>query len=202
MIQMPHRNVTRFFIPLIDVLILLFCIFLLMDFNSKAEVGEQSEIVEEKTESLEQLESDLRKRTKELQEFEELRPKLTELKQLLEENQRLRNANQQSLQQRSFFKIIDISRKDGTISFYDETRQLDPVIPLPNEKAAQVLIERHQADAKQAKRPDVYYYFMRARPSEEDQKQGRLGSGFPTIGQINRYKKWFAGVANNLGEYH
>ena len=30
MIQMPRRSVTRFFIPLIDVLILLFCIFLLM----------------------------------------------------------------------------------------------------------------------------------------------------------------------------
>jgi hypothetical protein len=30
MIQMPRRSVTRFFIPLIDVLILLFCIYLLM----------------------------------------------------------------------------------------------------------------------------------------------------------------------------
>jgi hypothetical protein len=30
MIEMPHRSVTRFFIPLIDVLTLLFCIYLLM----------------------------------------------------------------------------------------------------------------------------------------------------------------------------
>ncbi|HEV3119748.1 MAG TPA: hypothetical protein VGY58_22000, partial [Gemmataceae bacterium] len=30
MIQLPRRSVTRFFIPLIDVLTLLFCIFLLM----------------------------------------------------------------------------------------------------------------------------------------------------------------------------
>ena len=30
MIRLPRRSVTRFFIPLIDVLILLFCIFLLM----------------------------------------------------------------------------------------------------------------------------------------------------------------------------
>ena len=30
MIQMPQRSVTRFFIPLIDVLTLLFCIYLLM----------------------------------------------------------------------------------------------------------------------------------------------------------------------------
>ena len=34
MISPPRRSVTRFFIPLIDVLILLFCIFLLMPFVS------------------------------------------------------------------------------------------------------------------------------------------------------------------------
>lgn len=34
MIQLPRRTVTRFFIPLIDVLILLFCIFLLLPFVS------------------------------------------------------------------------------------------------------------------------------------------------------------------------
>src|SRR5262249_55125131 len=33
-ITLPRRSVTRFFIPLIDVLILLFCIFLLMPFVS------------------------------------------------------------------------------------------------------------------------------------------------------------------------
>ena len=32
MIERPKRSVTRFFVPLIDVLILLFCIFLLMPF--------------------------------------------------------------------------------------------------------------------------------------------------------------------------
>jgi hypothetical protein len=33
-IQLPERSVTRFFVPLIDVLILLFCIFLLLPFVS------------------------------------------------------------------------------------------------------------------------------------------------------------------------
>lgn len=37
MIVSPKRSVTRFFIPLIDVLILLFCIFLLMPFVSSPE---------------------------------------------------------------------------------------------------------------------------------------------------------------------
>lgn len=35
MISLPKRSVTRFFVPLIDVLILLFCIFLLMPFVSR-----------------------------------------------------------------------------------------------------------------------------------------------------------------------
>ena len=35
MIQLPKRSVTRFFIPMIDVLILLFCIFLLLPFASQ-----------------------------------------------------------------------------------------------------------------------------------------------------------------------
>ncbi|CAN5303989.1 hypothetical protein BH11PLA2_BH11PLA2_39020 [soil metagenome] len=39
MIVPPRRAVTRFFIPMIDVLILLFCIFLLMPFVSKPEDG-------------------------------------------------------------------------------------------------------------------------------------------------------------------
>ena len=30
MIQLPRRSVTRFFIPLVDVLTLLFCVFLIM----------------------------------------------------------------------------------------------------------------------------------------------------------------------------
>lgn len=37
MIRPPQRSVTRFFIPLIDVLILLFCIFLLMPYVKQAE---------------------------------------------------------------------------------------------------------------------------------------------------------------------
>jgi hypothetical protein len=41
-IRPPHRSVTRFFIPLIDVLILLFCIFLLMPYVKPVE-GETGE---------------------------------------------------------------------------------------------------------------------------------------------------------------
>src|SRR5436309_1916051 len=36
-IRPPHRSVTRFFVPLIDVLTLLFCIFLLMPYVKQAD---------------------------------------------------------------------------------------------------------------------------------------------------------------------
>ena len=35
MIEMPSRSITRFFIPMIDVLTLLFCIYLLMPMVSE-----------------------------------------------------------------------------------------------------------------------------------------------------------------------
>jgi len=40
MIERPKRAITRFFIPLIDVLILMFCIFLLMPFTTGTENAE------------------------------------------------------------------------------------------------------------------------------------------------------------------
>lgn len=39
MIVLPRRSVTRFFIPMIDVLILLFCAFLLMPFSNRPDAG-------------------------------------------------------------------------------------------------------------------------------------------------------------------
>ena len=40
---MPRRSVTRFFIPLIDVLTLLFCIFLMMPVVKKSSEAEASD---------------------------------------------------------------------------------------------------------------------------------------------------------------
>ena len=42
MIVLPRRSVTRFFIPMIDVLILLFCAFLLMPFSNRTDAGTAS----------------------------------------------------------------------------------------------------------------------------------------------------------------
>jgi len=183
MIQMPRRNVTRFFIPLIDVLILLFCIFLLMEFNNESKVDQQSIDVEYQAETKRVLESELQSRTKELQKFEELRPMLTELDKLREENERLRNASQRNLQDNAYVRILDIDAKDGSLSFFDVAR--GQPVPIKEAQNAQALIERH---TKEAAGRQLYYYFM----------YPRKFSVFPSFGQEQQYQEWFKKAANSL----
>jgi hypothetical protein len=184
MIQMPRRNVTRFFIPLIDVLILLFCIFLLMEFNSESKVGDQSVDVEEQSDANRILQSELQRRTRELQKFEELRPMLTELDKLREENERLRNASQRNLQDNAYVRILDIDAKDGSLSFFDVARPDQP-IRIKDALSAQALIERH---TKEAAGRQLYYYFM----------YPRTRSVYPLFGQEQEYQRWFKKAANSL----
>jgi hypothetical protein len=189
MIRMPHRNVTRFFIPLIDVLILLFCIFLLMEFNTASEVDALDEVVADKSEEMQIVESDRHRLLEELQKFEALRPKLEEMEKLIEENKALKAANQKTMQESVYIRIIDVSPKDGSISFYDETRKDTPVIQIDDAKRAQVLIERHR---KEAGARNLYYYFMYPRI-------GSLQERFPTtFGQEQDYRTWFKSVPNSL----
>lgn len=183
MIHMPRRSVTRFFIPLIDVLLLLFCIFLLMEFDTHAEVDRQIEIVSEQTESLDLLQDELDRRNRELVRFEEDRPRLNEMAKLREELEQVRKASQQGLQQHAFVRIIDVDGKDGSISFFDGPNE--PIFKITGPKDAKKLIDRHQAEAKGRQ---VYYYFLYPR-------EKRFAT---TIGQEQDYRAWFKGAANSL----
>ena len=79
MIQLPQRSVTRFFIPLIDVLTLLFCIFLVMPLakepgDNSAEVADLEERLRQKEEELERLRESGRDLPRELRdEIDKLR---------------------------------------------------------------------------------------------------------------------------------
>ena len=95
MIQPPRRSVTRFFVPLIDVLILLFCIFLLMPFVSQPEAAEPAD---ERDPSLP---TDVQK----------LQDELANAKRLLEELRKQR-AN---LADRLSVKVLEIDKLDGKL---------------------------------------------------------------------------------------
>jgi hypothetical protein len=187
MMHMPHRNVTRFFIPLIDVLILLFCIFLLMEFNTSAKVTEQDTALEEKDESISVMENELNVRAADLQQYARDLPKLKEYHQLELENKRLKNALMLGVQRAIVVKTIDYDGKDGSISFYDETRK-DPVRKIQNKEDAEELIEEHR---QQAGDREVFYQFVLPRPYRFI---------FPTEEQKQEYAGWFASAASSLGE--
>ncbi len=72
MIQLPKRSVTRFFIPLIDVLTLLFCIFLVMPLAQNSDQAQltakeaELELLREKGADTRALEAELEKLRKQL----------------------------------------------------------------------------------------------------------------------------------------
>jgi hypothetical protein len=89
---------------------------------------------------------------------------------------------------RVYVRTIDYDGKDGSISFYDETRPDQPIIKITDEKAARALIERHTKEAEASGRA-VYYQFILPRPYRFI---------FPTAKQKTEYARWFAGAANSL----
>ena len=173
MIQPPRRSVTRFFIPLIDVLTLLFCIYLLMPLVKKpgepyspeppGPISGQPPTTEK--------------------EPEKERP---EGSKLLEEErlelERLRKEKIETLKQRLAIQVLEIDGRDGRLYVRG---------PQPFEVASQAdaldLIDQHQRKADQR---ELYYLFLYPTKS----------SGYPEEGQIQKYKRWFAGVASNLEE--
>jgi hypothetical protein len=189
MIHMPQRSVTRFFIPLIDVLLLLFSIFLLMPAFKGAEgVNEEGGAKMSEEDLADQIRS-LKRELKNLQEYlqqvEKYRDPLRELKKVQAERDRLLKEKEQALKRPTFVRVIDIDGKTGKITFYDDANLENPVFPIPDQKAATELIARHQ---KEAGKRFLYYQFMFPRKD----------TGWPRRAQTDAYRSWFDAVANSL----
>lgn len=178
MIQMPRRNVTRFFIPLIDVLILLFCIFLLMEFNSESAKDEQVELVAEQTQNFERTEAERVRLTNERHKFEADLPKLNELDKLRQELEELKNASKRELTEQWSLQIIDVETKGQLVSFYD--RKTLKVEKIETEEAVKKLVKKHLDEANGRK---VYYLF--------EYPCGKLTD--LATSKRDRYYSWFTG---------
>lgn len=189
MIHMPKRSVTRYFIPLIDVLLLLFCIFLLMPVADEKQKDKLLEKNESLQGELETAASENERMAADLNQYAANISKLNDIQKLLDELDRLKELNRKNLQQRAAFHVIDVDGKNGTISYYDRNKaEAKARIPIDNEKAAKELIDRHK---KESEKRELYYYFFYPRPASDD---------FPTATQEKNYKKWFGSVANSLSE--
>jgi hypothetical protein len=167
MIQLPRRSVTRFFIPLIDVLTLLFCIFLVLPL-AKAP-GDTSEDVAALEDRL---------RAKE-QEVERLRQSGRDLpRELRDEIDKLRQQKGKALQKLLAVRVLEIDKDTGKLYYRDPER-----IPIPDEAAAHALIE---SDRRKLGQKELYYLILYPRDTS---------SGFPLRGQRESYDRWFEGVA-------
>jgi hypothetical protein len=100
MIQLPRRSVTRFFIPLIDVLTLLFCIFLVLPLAQSSDESLKEQL-----------------RAKEL-ELERLQNEGGDTRALQAELDRLRK----QMRQADRFpptRVLEIDGKTGVLQYYD-----------------------------------------------------------------------------------
>jgi hypothetical protein len=176
MIQMPKRSVTRFFIPLIDVLTLLFCIFLLMPMvKSAGETSGQSEpltplMAAEERQELEQLR--LEKRT------------WTEWNRLQEELKLLNAKVREALEQGMFLRVLEIG-EEGKMFFYDPGREKDRRVEITKDNVENFLeMQKRLAQGK-----ELYLLILYPRRAEGF-------PGFPLQEQREEYDRWFQDVAH------
>jgi hypothetical protein len=186
MIQMPRRSVTRFFIPLIDVMILLFCIFLLMPIFDEARKEEDESQPTSLSAGLRQgLEVDsLSKQLKDAREKIarlERGPTARELAEL----DRLRKEKSTPLQDRYAVFVLGIDGQTGKL-FYYEPAAADVKIIVDSREAAQKLIERQE---KEAAGREVYFLFRLPRGERR----------FPRPIDIEKINKdWFSSVRHGF----
>ena len=168
MIEMPHRSITRFFVPMIDVLLLLFCIYLVMPMATH-EDGD-TEAVREAREKIKR-EMDIERAN---------RSKDSDLPaQLREELERLRQEKMDVLKQRLSVRVLEVDGKDGKLFYRDP----DPV-PLAGPDDARKLISRD----REAIGPQRELFYLVLAPRDR-------ASTYPTREQWERYQSWFTGVA-------
>ena len=168
MIRPPQRSVTRFFIPLIDVLILLFCIFLLMPYVSPTE-GELPEPPPVSRDA-EALRSGAGDDPKDLRR---------DLERTEFERDRLRERLDTVLKRLSV-RVLEIDKESGKLYYYDPER-----IDVGGDADAQRLIDRER---RAAAGREVYFLFLFPREV----------SGYPLQKQVDSYRRWFRDVPHGF----
>lgn len=186
MIQLPQRSVTRFFIPLIDVLTLLFCIYLLMPIVKPAGAEEdgaatsstnQNPLTAAERQELEKLRKDKRV-VADLEKIQ--KDRLT----LLEELAKLRKLKLEALQQRLAIRVLEIG-EEGKLYYYDPQRSRDRLVEITEKNVAEFI--RTQKDF--AGDEEIYVLILYPRVATGN-------SPYPLRSQREEYDRWFEGVAH------
>ena len=185
MIQLPRRSVTRFFIPLIDVLTLLFCIFLLMPMSglvlpAEEEGGGPGEAGPRGLSLAERRELQrLRREKQQWRDLEGLRRERREIEELL---QQLRHERLETLHQRFVVRTLQMG-DDGRLFWYDSRREKERKLEITRGNVAEFLTAQKEA----AGGKEVYFLLMYPRPE--------MGlPSYPLRRQREEYDEWFRDV--------
>jgi hypothetical protein len=177
MIQMPKRSVTRFFIPLIDVLTLLFCIFLLMPMVRSA-----GDLASDNPQP-----AAISMLAEERQELEQLRREKRawmEWNRLQEELKLLSAKVREALEQGLFLRVLEIG-DEGKLYFYDPARERDRRVEITKENVEKFI----ETQKRLAQGRELYLLILYPRRPEGF-------PGFPLQGQREDYDRWFKDVAH------
>lgn len=144
MIHMPRRSVTRFFIPLIDVMILLFCIFLLLPIFKEGDPEHPDKQLKKK-----------------FQQQEE------ELRKLYAEQAEQRKGEKPKLSKLFAVRVLEIepskTRPGRSDLFYYEKGKAAPEV-IDSEAALGQLVQRHQKELVRKylpeERPELNYLIL------------------------------------------
>ena len=185
MIRMPQRSVTRFFIPLIDVLLLLFVIFLLMPIASEEDLQKSQDASKNLGEDVDYLEKEIEALREQLKKYAKLAPDLKELDRLEEKNKRLEKLVRNKLQDQVAFTIVDVDPKTGSLFWFDPADEKNAKHPIDTAEAARDLIDRVRRD-NPGREP--YFYF----------RWPGIEYAWPTTRQRELFTPWFAKVASSL----
>ncbi|OWK43850.1 hypothetical protein [Fimbriiglobus ruber] len=171
MIRAPKQSVTRFFVPLIDVLILLFCIFLLMPFVSHPST-DPADPYSDPTAPAEP-EANLKQRIVDLElKLEQSRQEIDRLvKERTDPGSRLST------------RVLEIDAKTGRL-FYYTADSPDPQ-EVRDQADAQRLIDQQR---RVARGKDVFFLIL----------YPRTESRFPDQRQIDNYRRWFQDVPHGF----
>ena len=173
MIEPPRRAVTRFLIPFIDVLILLFCIFLLMPFVSRPDDGTPDPTADPTgvgTKSGDELR----------QQVVDLQLKLEQARQEIE---KLRKEAENPANRLSV-RVLEIDPATGKLYYFDPDSP-EPRQEVRDQADAQRLIDQQK---RAARGKDAFFLILYPRKL----------TGFPLQSQIDTYRRWFKDVPHGF----
>ena len=174
MIRLPRRSVTRFFIPLIDVLTLLFCIFLLMPMmKAPGEEPQPRAVGPDPIGEPGGAEPRPEPAT-------EPKPK-SDVEKEREELKRLQRERIEALQQRLALRVLEIDADNGKLYYHEPEQRVE----VTSEADAHALIARHRREAVGR---ELYYLLL----------YPRRVTGYPEQRQLRQYERWFENVAHGI----